>query len=594
MIVALIAPFAVLPALALDTLSFAAPSAGKPLLDRLRAASLLVSAEKDGTTDSQSLFAAARADYARLLGALYAEGYYSGVIEIRIDGREAADIAPLDAPAEIGAIRIAVTPGPLFHFSKARMRPYAHGTKLPPGYRETLPAYSTAIADAATAGVEGWRNIGHAKAAVDDQSIVADHRTASIDAQIVLRPGPRVRFGAMTIAGHDRTRLDRIREIAGFPTGEVFDPNALEKVASRLRRTGVFRTVTLTEAGTLGPGDTLDIALVLAEEKKRRFGLGAELSTTEGLNLGGYWLHRNLLGGAERLRIDAAVDRIGGSTGDVGYDLGVRIDRPATPVTDATAFVEARASRREVLDLTVDGITFGFGLSRPLGDHFTAEAGISYLDETARVQGSKFRFEILALPLALTWDTRDRPLDAHKGHFLRADVTPFWGFGTTNSGSQIKADARVYRAFGKDDRVVLAGRAQLGAVVGASLRGAPPSLLFWSGGSGTVRGQPYQSLGVLFARGPGLTFQNGALSFAALSGEVRASITEKIGAVAFYDAGYITTGELFGGLGEWHAGAGLGLRYDTGLGPIRFDVAVPVEGRTGDGVQFYVGIGQSF
>ena len=43
-----------------------------------------------------------------------------------------------------------------------------------------------------------------------------------------------------------------------------------------------------------------------------------------------------------------------------------------------------------------------------------------------------------------------------------------------------------------------------------------------------------------------------------------------------------------------HAGAGLGLRYDTGLGPIRLDVAAPISGTTGDGVQIYVGLGQSF
>ena len=41
-------------------------------------------------------------------------------------------------------------------------------------------------------------------------------------------------------------------------------------------------------------------------------------------------------------------------------------------------------------------------------------------------------------------------------------------------------------------------------------------------------------------------------------------------------------------------GTGLGLRYDTGFGPIRFDVATPVAGDTGDGVQIYIGIGQAF
>ena len=53
--------------------------------------------------------------------------------------------------------------------------------------------------------------------------------------------------------------------------------------------------------------------------------------------------------------------------------------------------------------------------------------------------------------------------------------------------------------------------------------------------------------------------QTGGMSFAGASAELRASITDTIGAAAFYDAGYVGIDELFGGTGRWHAGAGLGL-----------------------------------
>ncbi|NBV60966.1 MAG: hypothetical protein EBR73_07800, partial [Rhodobacteraceae bacterium] len=58
--------------------------------------------------------------------------------------------------------------------------------------------------------------------------------------------------------------------------------------------------------------------------------------------------------------------------------------------------------------------------------------------------------------------------------------------------------------------------------------------------------------------------------------------------------GFVGAGEWGAGGGQWHAGAGLGLRYDTSLGPIRLDLAGPVRGTTGDGLQFYIGIGQAF
>ena len=87
--------------------------------------------------------------------------------------------------------------------------------------------------------------------------------------------------------------------------------------------------------------------------------------------------------------------------------------------------------------------------------------------------------------------------------------------------------------------------------------------------------------------------RSGGRSFAALSLEARVAVTPRIGVVGFADAGYVATDPDFAN-GGFHAGAGLGLRYDTPLGPLRLDVAAPIAGNTGDGVQIYIGIGQAF
>lgn len=591
---ALLWPGSTGPAAALDVLRFSTPGASDGLRQSLRAASLLLGAEAEKKTDAQTLFASARADYARLIGALYADGYYAGVIRILIDGREAADIDPLDAPDQISRIEVSVTPGPQFTFSAARMKPYARGTNLPGEYRDTLVAKSTAIRAAAKAGVEGWRDIGHAKAEVSGQSIVADHRSNTLRSEILLRPGPVVRFGKLNVTGYERMRIERIRKIAGFPTGEVYSPAEIETVGKRLRRTGVFSSVVVREPAALGPDDTLDVDLVLSEAKLHRFGLGAEVSGTEGLSLSGYWLHRNLFGGGEPLKFDAAVNRIGGSGNDLDYNLGLRIDRPATPVTDASAFAELRFERVDLADWRVDSQNVAFGLTRILSDQLSAEASLSYANATATDAIGSLNYKWLSLPVGLTWDRRDTPVSAQKGFYLKAGLTPFLGSGNTGSGAQITTDARYYKSFGADKGIVLAGRAQLGTVTGASIMDTPPALLFLSGGGGTVRGQPYQSLDVTVPRPGGGTIDTGGASFVGLSGEVRVRVTERIGAVAFYDVGHISTGDFFSGTQKSHSGAGLGMRYDTGFGPIRLDVGAPVSGSTGTGVQVYIGIGQAF
>jgi translocation and assembly module TamA len=167
---------------------------------------------------------------------------------------------------------------------------------------------------------------------------------------------------------------------------------------------------------------------------------------------------------------------------------------------------------------------------------------------------------------------------------------PFYGIGSTASGLHTKLDLRGYRGFGSDDQFVLAGRLQFRSIFGAEIDRVPPGLLFFSGGGGTVRGQAFESLGVDLGGGD----ISGGRSFLGLSGELRAKITKTIGVVGFYDTGYISADSIPASDSPNHSGAGVGLRYYTGIGAIRLDVAQAVNGGGDGGVQFYIGIGQAF
>jgi translocation and assembly module TamA len=578
------------PAAALDQLLISAPGANAALSGALEAASLTRQAERDGRIAPQDLLAAARADYARLQAVLYAQGHYGGTIGITLDGREAAAIALLDAPVRVGTVQITVRPGPRFAFSAASVAPLAPGTVLPEGFVVGAPALSGEIVAATGAAIGTWRAAGHAKAEVAAQSLVADHRAATLAALVTLRPGARLRFGALSTSGAQRLRPDRLAEIAGLPTGEQFSPAALARVQARLRRSGIFSSIALTEAATPGPGDTLDMALTVVEAPLRRFGFGAELSSRDGGKVSAYWLHRNLWGGGERLRLEGEVSGIGASTGGADLRASVRIDRPATFSPDTQAFAEARIERLQEADHDATAFSLGFGLSHDFSDRLTGTAAVQFSTSRVTDAFATERFRQVSLPADLAWDRRDSTSNPTRGFWLGGGATPFAGFGGTGSGVQLRGEARGYRAIG--GRVVLAGRAQAGSVLGSALLQTPREYLFHSGGGGTVRGQPYQSLGVEVLRGFDLVPMGGA-SFAAVSAELRADVTSKIGMVAFYDAGFVGISGGFGD-GNWHAGAGLGLRYATGIGPIRLDLAMPVAGNTGDGLQIYLGIGQSF
>ncbi|WP_138936142.1 autotransporter assembly complex protein TamA [Roseovarius arcticus] len=578
---------------ALDTLRFEIPADDKDLRKTLVGASLIQSAQADGRTDPQDIIAAANADYAELLGVLYKYGYYSGVINIFIDGQEAAQLSPFAKPAGVREVVVRVLPGAPFTFSKAGISPIAPGTELPEEFAISKRARAPVVGAAAEAGVEGWRNLGRAKAEVAGQDIVADHRSDTLAVQLALRPGPVVTFGNLVQVKDSRVRPERLRAIAGLPTGERFSPEELDKSAKRLRRTGAFKSVSLTEAEQLRAGDVMDIQLDTADEKRRRFGFGAEVSSNEGLGLSTFWLHRNLLGGAERLRFDIAISGIGsqsgGTNGGIDYEVGGRFERPATFGADTTLFVFGKVAREDEPNYLSDEVTLGFGFSRIVTEQLTVEAGLAlrYSDETDALGNQEFYH--LLIPLKATYDSRDEPLDPSNGFYAQAELTPFVSLSDTDSGGRLHLDGRTYYQLDEGGMFTLAGRVQFGSILGASLADTPQDFLFYSGGGDSVRGQPYQSLGVPI--GANVT---GGRSFVGAQAEMRIDLAGNFDPVAFFDVGYIGSESIYDDSGSWHSGAGIGIRYATGIGPIRFDVGLPVTGNTDDGVQIYIGIGQAF
>ncbi|WP_238381123.1 autotransporter assembly complex protein TamA [Alkalilacustris brevis] len=577
-----------MPVWAIDAIRFSAPGADEALVEALRGASPLLQARREGVNDPQELFAIANSEYGRQVGALYAAGHYSGVVEVRIDGREAAAFSPLELPQDIREISITVHPGPAFTFARAEVVPMAPGTDLPEEFAPGRTARSPIIRDTAQAVVDGWRAQGHAKATEAESRITADHRDATLDALLRFTPGPQLRFGRLIVEGNERTRAERVRQIAGLPEGEVFNPEAIERAARRLRRTGTFGSVAMSESDDIGADDTLDITATLIEAPLRRIGFGAELDTVEGVRLSAFWLHRNLLGGAERLRLDGEIGRIGASSGGRDYRFAARFSRPATFTPETTLSFGGELRTVDVDDYDSILGTVDVGVTHFFSDRLTGEAGIAYLRERTEDAAGRRTRSTLALPIGVNWDRRDSDTNATSGTYIDARATPFLGLTGADSGAQFRLDGRAYYGVGAGRGFVLAGRVQLGSVVGASIEGTPRDYLFYSGGGGTVRGQPYRSLGVNVG-GVG----SGGRSFAALSAEVRARVTENIGVVGFADAGLVGDGS-FGGNAGWHAGAGLGVRYATGIGPIRLDVGFPVRGDTGDGAQLYIGIGQAF
>jgi len=576
-------------AIALET-TLNAPGAPEALVERIEETSSITTADSRGLDTPLGILSGALSDYRTIVQILYDEGYFSPVVSIKLDGQEAADISSLNVPSQFSRAVITVNTGPTYRFGKAVVQPLAPQTELPEEFATGKLATTGAIQQAASAGVQGWRDAGHAKAQVAGQSVIARHAQTRLDAEIDLNPGRQLTFGKMFIKGDTDVRHRSIEKIAGFPSGEVYSPAQIQRVGTRLRRTGTFNVVSIQERDTPNPDGTLDFDATFEDLPKRRLSFGVELASRDGVDVTATWTHRNVFRRAERLRFEAAVRNIGGAE-DIDGRIGLRLDQPDRLGPDDNTFWSALLERRNTENYNVTVASLAYGARRTFSDRLYAEAsaGFQWSDaDDAYGDGRKFRYFII--PFRSEWDERDSKVSATRGFYLDSQVMPFAGLSGTDSGLRLFFDGRAYTSLRTGGRLVLAGRVQLGSVLGPSASDVTPDFLFFSGGAGTVRGQPFESLGIPV--GTGIA---GGKSFLGFSGEVRGRVTDTLSLVGFYDYGIVDTSSFVGSGAEDHAGAGLGVRYDLGgFGPLRLDLAWPVQGDTGDGLQFYIGIGQAF
>ena len=131
----------------------------------------------------------------------------------------------------------------------------------------------------------------------------------------------------------------------------------------------------------------------------------------------------------------------------------------------------------------------------------------------------------------------------------------------------------------------------IGSIAGAPAAAVPANWRFYAGGGGSVRGYPFQSIGPRTAANT--PFGGDGLLEAGL--ELRQRFGGNWGAVAFVDAGEVSVNENPAAGGALAVGVGMGLRYYTPIGPVRVDLATPLDPAEGDAaVQLYIGIGQAF
>lgn len=557
------------------------------LLDLLRASSqLLALAEKPPAT-AIGLRRRAEEDVGRLQTALRSEGYYDATVALDIDG-----------DAQPAQVSVMVDRGPQYRLAAYEIGyrgsdPPPDDLRPPPGeigITSGMPARAPAVVAAEQSLVERLQERGYPFATVAERKTFINRETKEMTVRLAIDAGPAATFGPLAFKGQEEVEEDYLRRVAEWQQGAVYDRRVLRDLQRRIADTGLFSTVNAEGAAEPADDGSLPVTVTLVEREHRSIGAAAAYSTDIGPSLELFWEHRNLAGDNETLRLSAT-----GSLIEQSGEIDFR--KPAFLQYDQDLLANLNGGREDTDAYERTWADSLLGLERPFLDNWRVSAGVSFayeiVDEKADTGEGERNFQLFGLPLTASRDTTDDPLDPHKGSRLLLSLTPSTGIGSENLlflTSIVGGSA--YYAIDEAERFVLAGRARVGSIVGEESEALPASRRFYAGGGGSIRGYEYQLVGPLDNDEDPF----GGTSLVEVGGELRVRVTEEFGVVPFVDGGTVYDDPIPNGEETLRWAAGLGLRYFTGFGPVRLDVAFPLNPRDGvdETFQFYISFGQAF
>ncbi|MBU6419551.1 MAG: BamA/TamA family outer membrane protein [Proteobacteria bacterium] len=573
------------------------PSGSKQLDNLMKQTSALVSLDKKLPPAPFALIGRARTDEKQFTTVLHSLGYDDGRATITVDGMSLNDPTLLDhlnqlPDASQAKVRITTEKGPLFKLGQVSINGLPPGFKARPGIRAGQTAEAAPVLAASAKLTTDLRNAGYAFANVSPPYAIANQTNHTLVVTYTVSSGPHVDIGPIGFAGLKRTDSNFLRRHISLRPGQPYSDIALQDARDSLLGLGVFSSVTPVPADTATNGE-VPVTFHVVEQKRHAVSLSGAYATDTGFTIGTSWEDRNVFRHAETLTISVAANGLGGTgTTAPGYDLKAIFAKPDYYARGQTLSLSAEALKESLNAYSRTGFILGALLSRPITKTTTISYGPSFISERVDQESVTRTYVLLQFPINFTWNTTNSLLEPTKGHIISATITPTYPVvGNRHSPFVILlGTGSVYFPVERKAWGVIALHGVVGSIQGTTQFGVPPDQRLYAGGSGTVRGYAYQTIGPLFPNDK----PEGGLATDAINLEFRQHITKSIGVVPFIDAGQVSAGSApF--RGKVRVGVGLGLRYYTSIGPIRADIAVPLKRIPGGGgFALYLGLGEAF
>ena len=576
---------------------------GGYLAGRMKGLSQLVRLRKKLPDGALGLEMRTRTDIKTAVQLMQSEGFYDGRAEFELQ----------DTDTKLAKVTVILHPGTRYVVGDTTIV-YDPVPKIPAAMRDRVDEL---FPRAAIPGIENGTSVnaptmlakvtrmpealqeqGWPDARITEQHYYLDRGRKTLNVAIAIDPGRAAKIGRVIVTGESQVKPDFVAGLAEWEPGDEFwDTRRVDDYVSELRKSGLFRNVTLVVMKDMEKDDGVNVperpvAVKVEDAKFRTLSAKLRYETDTGIGVEGGWEHRNLFGRAEKLTLTVPI-----STTATG--LKAKFEKPAFLSRHQKLLLGGSALTENSDGYDRQGVALSGGVERKWTREYSTYGGL--FGDVGKIKSSDASswqdYSVYGAEIKLTRDTRNDTLNPSAGSQIDVAFKPMTGqYDGDFSGLGTQVGLRGYYApFRKvdgspDDSLILAGRVEAGGFSGADLRNIPPSHRYYLGGAGTVRGYGYQGIGPEDEDGDPM----GARSYQLVNLETRFKVTEEMGFVCFLDGGMAYTQEMPKLDLDMDWGAGVGVRYFTPIGPVRFDVAVPIKDDANPPVQFYISIGQAF
>lgn len=524
----------------------------------------------------------AEADVTNIISALHSLAYYDAKVETQIKN-------------EGNLVQISIQEGIRYPFGDFIIHYTLNGDKCSPPVEIPLdklkihlkePALPEAILNAEDILLDELNLHGYAFASISKKDVIVDQDKHAVTVVFDVETGPLTYFGPLTISGQDRVLKSFFYKKLRWQEGDIYDPKKVQKTQEALELSGLFKSVNITHTEQNRNSNVIPFRMDVVEAKQRSIGFGVSYNTWLGAGVMSEWEDRNVFGEGQKLSFRAEIWQIR-QEGKLTYVIPEYKDRNQNLIWTLDYHHDT------IKAFTDSTLSISAILERKLTKNLRVSYGGMY--KLIRSEDSTFNgtFDLIQIPLQVRWNNIDNLFEPTEGFNLSLKSTPSLQFvAPTFAYCSNLFTGSYYQPLTKNKRHILAMKLMVGSIFGASQYDIPPPERFYAGSENALRGYKYLTVSPLNEKHKPI----GGRSLFIYSLELRNRVGKNFGLVAFYEIGNVFKNPYPNFDEQWLQSAGLGFRYYTPIGPLRLDVAIPLNRRHHvDGpFQIYFSIGQAF